>query len=231
MKGVNFGDKHTYQEWKLILTHTDISFPNVKKETINIPGADGELDFTESLSGDVKYENRKILFEFVTTDQRITWKNLISEIANYLHGRKFKIILDEDPNFYYYGRAEINQFKSDKSIGTITIECNVEPYKYDLSSSTEDWLWDPFSFENGIIIETQDIKVDGEQEIIIYGRRKKVIPKITCDNPIQVVFKANTYNLFAGTQKVLNIEICEGQNVLKFIGNGIVSIEYRGGSL
>jgi len=231
LKGVNFGDKHTYQEWKLILTHTDISFPNVKKETINIPGADGELDFTESLSGDVKYENRKILFEFVTTDQRITWKNLISEIANYLHGRKFKIILDEDPNFYYYGRAEINQFKSDKSIGTITIECNVEPYKYDLSSSTEDWLWDPFSFENGIIIETQDIKVDGEQEIIIYGRRKKVIPKITCDNPIQVVFKANTYNLFAGTQKVLNIEICEGQNVLKFIGNGIVSIEYRGGSL
>jgi len=209
LKGVNFGDKHTYQEWKLILTHTDISFPNVKKETINIPGADGELDFTESLSGDVKYENRKILFEFVTTDQRITWKNLISEIANYLHGRKFKIILDEDPNFYYYGRAEINQFKSDKSIGTITIECNVEPYKYDLSSSTEDWLWDPFSFENGIIIETQDIKVDGEQEIIIYGRRKKVIPKITCDNPIQVVFKANTYNLFAGTQKVLNIEICE----------------------
>ncbi len=231
MKGVKFGDVHTFEEWKLILTHTDISFPDTKTETIDIPGADSELDFTESLTGDVKYKNRKLSFEFVTTDKYKTYKNLMSEIANYLHGRKFKIILDEDPNFYYYGRAEVNQFKSDKSIGTIKIECDVEPYKYDLTASDEDWLWDPFNFENGIINETSNVVVAGSKEIAIYGRRKKVIPKISCDNPIQVVFNSEAYNLSSGTQKVLNIEICEGKNVLKFIGNGTVSIEYRGGSL
>lgn len=37
MKSVKFGEKHTYQEWGLILTHTGIGFPNVKKETIDIP--------------------------------------------------------------------------------------------------------------------------------------------------------------------------------------------------
>lgn len=231
MKGVKFGEKHTYQEWNLILTHTDIDFPSIKKETIDIPGADSELDFTESLAGDVKYKNRKISFDFVTTSKYKTWKNLMSEIANYLHGRRFKIILDEDPNFYYYGRAEINQFKSDKSIGKITIECDVEPYKYDLTSSNEDWLWDPFNFENGIINETKDIKVVGSREVIIYGRRKKVIPKISCDNQMQVVFNSETYNLSSGIQKVLNMEICEGKNILKFIGNGTVNVEYRGGSL
>ena len=116
-------------------------------------------------------------------------------------------------------------------MGIITIDCDVEPYKYDITSSDEDWLWDSFCFESGIINETKDLKVDGELEIIIYGRRKKVIPKITCDNPIQVVFNSNTYNLSTGTQKVLNIQICEGENELKFIGTGTISIEYRGGSL
>lgn len=194
-------------------------------------GADGKLNFTKSLTGDVKYENRKLTFEFVTTARYKSWKNLMSEIANYLHGQDFKIILDEDPNFYYFGEATVNQFKSDKSIGTIVIECDVEPYKYDLTASNEDWLWDPFDFESGIINQTKDIEVVESKEIVIYGRRKRVVPKITCENSMQVIFNSNTYNVSAGTQKVLNIEIREGKNVLKFIGNGKVTIEYRGGSL
>lgn len=231
MKGVKFGEKHTYDSWKLILTHTEIYFPAVKKETLSIPGADGSLDFTKSLTGDVKYQNRKITFQFVTLEKYILWKTLTSEIANYLHGQDFKIILDEDPNFYYVGKAEINQFKSNRSIGLITIDCDVEPYKYDLSSSSEDWLWDPFSFEDGIINETNNLVIDGELTVNIYGRRKRVVPKITCDNPMQVTFNGNTYNLSTGTQKVLNIVISEGINTFKFIGNGTVSIDYRGGSL
>lgn len=231
MKGVKFGEKHTYDEWKLILTHTTIGFPEVKKETVDIPGADGHLDFTKSLTGDIKYKNRKITFEFVTRNKYVLWKTLSSEIANYLHGQDFKIILDEDPNFYYFGRATINQFKSNKNMGIIVIECDVNPYKYDLTSSLEDWLWDPFDFEAGIINETNDIEIDGEKEVIIYGRRKRVVPKITCENEMQVIFNSNTYNLSVGTQKVLNIQICEGKNILRFIGKGKVSIEYRGGSL
>ena len=224
-------NKHTYNDWNLILTHTEIDFPDIKKETLDIPGADGILDFTESLTGDVKYKNRKITFEFVTTEKYALWDSLKSEITNYLHGQRFNIIRDEDPNFYYLGRAQINKFKSDKSIGILTIECDVEPYKYDLTSSTEDWLWDPFDFETGIINECKDIKIDGEAEVIIYGRRKKVVPTISCDNEMQVIFNSNTYNLPAGTQKVLNIQICNGKNILKFVGNGTISVDYRGGSL
>lgn len=234
MRGVKFGEKHTYQEWGLILTHINIDFPDIKTETIDIPGADGELDFSEVLTGDIKYKNRTISFEFVTFERYKNWKNLISEISNYLHGKKFKIILDEDPSFYYYGRVTVNQFKSNKSTGTITIEADVEPYKYDLYSSLEDWLWDPFNFETGIINETNELQVNRELEVAIYGRRKKVIPKITCnssENQMQVIFKGETYILSNGIQKILNIEICEGENVLKFIGNGTISIEYRGGSL
>ncbi len=234
MIGVQIGEKHTYKDWNLILTSTDIDFPDPKTETVDIPGVDGELDFSEVLTGDISYKNRKISFELEMIDRFANWKNKISEISNYLHGKKFKIILDEDPSFYYYGRVTVNNFKSNKSTGTINIEADVEPYKYDLYSSLEDWLWDPFNFETGIINETNKLQVNGQLEIAIYGRRKKVVPKITCnslENQMQVIFKGETYNLSNGTQKILNIEICEGKNVLKFIGNGTISIEYRGGSL
>lgn len=142
-----------------------------------------------------------------------------------------KIRLSKDLNFYYLGKVKVGAFEENGLIRTVIIECDVEPYKYDLTASNEDWLWDPFDFESGIINETRGLQVNGELEVSIYGRRKRVIPKITCENPMQVIFNSNTYNLSAGIQKVLNIEICEGKNVLKFIGNGKVTIEYRGGSL
>lgn len=231
MKGVKFGDKHTYQEWNLILTKTTIDFPSTKKEELDILGADGKLDFSESLTGDIKYENRKITFEFTTTEKYESWKSLNSKIANYLHGQKLKIILDEDPNFYYFGRVEINQFKSDKSLGVIQIDCDVEPYKYDLYSSIEDWEWDSFDFEQGIINEMNEIIVNGEAKVNIIGRRQKVVPKFTCENPITVIFNSKEYNLLSGTQKVLNIQICNGENEIILKGNGKVRIDYRGGSL
>lgn len=231
MKGVKIGDRHTYKDWNLILISTDIGFPDPKTETIDIPGADGELDFSEVLTGDISYNNRTISIQLEMVDKFENWRNKISEISNYLHGKKLKIIFDEDPSFYYFGRLFVNDFKSNKSTGTITIEANVEPYKYDLFSSLEDWLWDPFNFDNGIINETNNLQVDGELEVKIVGRRKKVIPKITCDNELQLLFNGQTYNLPEGTSYSPEIEICEGENILKFIGNGTVTIEYRGGSL
>lgn len=231
-RGVLFDNIHTFEKWGLILSHTDIGSPEPKKEKIDIPGADGELNFSNTLTGDVKYKNRNITFTFVTTKRYNLWKSLMSDILNFIHGQDFeKIILDEDQNFYYKGSAEVNPLKSDKSIGTIVIVCDVEPYKYDLTSSDEDWPWDPFDFETGIINETRDLVVDGELEVSILGRRQKVVPKFVCENPLQLIFNEQTYNLPAGGSYSPDIEICEGENILKFIGNGTVTIEYRGGSL
>lgn len=233
MKGIKIGEKHTFKDWKLIFITADIDFPDPKTETIDIPGANGELDFSEVLTGDIVYKNRSISIEFEMIDKFENWRNKISEISNYLHGKKFKIIFDDDPNFYYYGRLTVNDFKSNKSTGTITIEADVEPYKYDLFSSLEDWLWDSFNFETGIVCELKEIKVIKKRQIIIIGRRLKTIPTIEIlDTENMVVeFEGNRYNLNRGKQRVLNIEIKEGENILNFYGNGKVSIDYRGGSL
>lgn len=236
MNGVTFGTKHSYRDWGLYLkSRPVISPPTPKTVYVDIPGSDGVIDLTESLTGDVKFENRKMTFEFVVLDARSRWSNIYSEIMDYLHGQRMKIRLDEDPTYYYIGRLTVNEWKSDKVTSTITIEGNVEPYKMEMFSSLEDWEWDSFNFETGIIRDYKEIKVDGSLTFTIEGRRKSVTPAFTVVSDdgtgLKVRFNSVTYDLPDGTSRVLNIVIRDGTNTLYFTGNGTVSIDYRGGRL
>ena len=234
--GVLFGDKHSYNDWKLIpKSRPDISPPNPKTMYIDVPEADGKLDLTESLSGEVRFENRKITCDYTVLETRDRWTSLYSEILNYLHGQKLRVIFDEDPNHYYLGRFTVNSWKSSKRTSTIVIEGDVDPYKYDLSGSLEDWEWDTFNFETDYIREYWDLSVDGSLDFIVYGSRMHSVPSFIVDSDngtgMQVVFESETYNLQDGRNRVINIVIKEGANELTFVGQGTVSIDYHGGSL
>lgn len=227
---VLFNDINTFEDFKLYIKSITISEAEIKEELIDIPGADSQLDFSEALTGDIKFNNRIIRIDLINRKD-FNCLQEYSRIQNALHGKEMKVRLSRDLGFYYIGRVSVKEFETEDLLKNITIEVNAEPYKYDINSSNEDWLWDPFSFEDGIINETKDIVVNGEKEIAIYGRRKKVIPEITCDNEFKVTFNSNEYSLLPTTQKVLDIQICEGRNILTFKGNGTISISYRGGSL
>ena len=113
--GITFGERHTWRDWRLVPTSRPVFLPpEVKTTEIDIPGSDGSLDLTESLTGDVKYKNRVGSIEF-QVENRSNWADVYSEIMNYLHGKQMKAILDDVPNFYYLGRFSINNWKSDKN--------------------------------------------------------------------------------------------------------------------
>lgn len=236
MDGVTFGTKHSYRDWGLLLkSRPVISPPSPKTVYVDIPGSDGIIDLTESLTGDVKFDNRTIKCEFVVLDARNRWSDIYSEIMDYLHGQRMKVRLDEDPTYYYEGRLQVNEWKSDKVTSTITIEGDVEPYKMEMFSSLEDWEWDSFNFETGIIRDYKEIRVDESLTFTIEGRRRSVVPSFTVvsddGSGLQVRFNGTTYDLPDGTSRVLNIVIKNGTNTLYFTGNGTVSIDYRGGRL
>lgn len=236
MNGVTFGSKHSYRDWGLFLkSRPVISPPTPKTVYVDIPGSDGVIDLTESLTGDVKFNNRTITCEFVVLDARNKWSNIYSEIMDYLHGQQMKVRFDEDPTYYYMGRLQVNEWKSDKVTSTIVIEGNVEPYKMEMFSSLEDWEWDSFNFETGIIRDYNELRVDESLIFTIEGRRKSVVPTfiVTSDDGsgLKVRFNSVTYDLPDGSNRVLNIVIRDGKNTLYFTGNGTVSIDYRGGRL
>lgn len=183
--GVSFGDKHTYRDWKLIpKSRPVVSPPEVKTLYVDIPGADGAMDFTQALTDDVKYRNRKISFEFFVLEARKRWSTIYSEIMEYLHGQSMQIILDEDPDYYYTGRVQVNTWKSDKKTSTITIEADVEPYKLSTISTTEPWIWDTFNFETGTITNYSGMAFDSiskpnQRFYCVVSGRKWIIPTIT----------------------------------------------------
>lgn len=237
-----FGGKNTWADWYLIPSSRPvINPPKPKTKYVDIPGANWHLDLSTVLTGDIAYNAREGSIEFVVDNGQLspykaeTWFELYSEILDYLHGQIMKATLEDDPGYYYEGRFSVNQWKSDPHNSKITIDYTVAPFKYEVTSSLEDWLWDPFSFVDGIIREYKDLRVDGSLTQIIRGRRMSVVPSFIVKSDdgkgMKVKFNGSTYDLADGTSRVINIQTVEGDNTLTFIGNGTVSIDYRGGRL
>lgn len=230
MINVLFGEMRSYDDWGLLMEQMKISFPDPKTKTVDLPGADGAVDLTE-INGPVKYENREIEYIFSREIEYESWHNLVSRIASVLHGKRLRVILDTDPNFFYIGRFELNTEKTDDVLTKISITGKVEPYKYDLEDGTEDWLWDLLDFEEGIIREYGNIPINGTGTITVVGRDKYTEPVITCSTPMVLTCGQITVNLPAGTTKVYELLLGPGDHNLVFTGNGVVTVSYRGGVL
>lgn len=213
MNGVQFGNKHSFDDWDLILTKKTIGLPTPKVSSVDVNGADGTIDISEVLAGEIKFNNRVLKFEFTMTTDYEEYNELITLVANHLHGRKLKIVLDDDNLYYYYGRCYINEWGSDKRIGKIVIECECEPYKYDLRQN----------------IVTANI--NGSTYVKLYGKRMTVTPIINVSNDMKLVLDGEEIDLLAGNNEILDLFIKEGVNSLLFKGNGTVKITFTGGEL
>ncbi len=230
MNGIMFDEYHSYNDFGLILTSVALPNPEAKLYEVDIPGADGALDLTEAFGG-IRYNQRILNLSFAFTKGYAYRYTRNSQIANQLHGKKMKIIMDEDPAFYYLGRVNFSEWVVDKSLGILSFSITADPYKYELLSSTDDWLWDPFDLETGIIRGYKDIAVSGTTDVIVIGSERQVVPTIITSAAMTVTFESNTYSLVAGSNKIYDIEIRDGEYTLTFTGNGTVTIEFTGGSL
>lgn len=229
--GVKIGEKHSIDDWGLFLTKKVISPPEVQTKFIEVPQRDGKIDLSESLTGLVKYNNCVIELELKFKDEIGNYSTRFSEIKNYCHGKRMQIIFDDDLDNYYIGRIVLDKTEVASKIGVISIKAECEPYKYDLQSSDELWLWDPFDFEDGVINEFVDVPVMGTETITLLAKRQVTYPTISVDSPMTVMFDGIVYNLSVGENKMYDILLPEGVNELTFNGNGTVTIRYRGGSL
>ena len=154
---VNFGEKNTWDDWCLIpIRRPVIDFPAVKTNIVDITGGDGQIDLLQILVDTPVYKNRtgSLLFRMVDKVGELSVLKRKNEIARYLHGYSMNMVLDEEPEYYYTGRFEIDNmaYKGNGDIADITITYDIEPYKYG-ANTADRWLWDPFSLETGIIYD------------------------------------------------------------------------------
>ena len=206
-------EKSAYYDWNIVLTKAEIPLPTPKTSIVDIKGADGVLDLSEVLTGDIPYNNRLIKLTFEMMDD-IDYYNLISEISNYLHGKKITVNLTNDEDYYYVGRATINQWECVKRKGKIVIQVDCEPYKY-------------------AVIETvRTVSVtDKAKTVTLINNRKRVCPNLDVTGTITLTIDGVDYELSEGKQQLINFKLVEGRNVVKVSGNGTLTITYRQGAL
>lgn len=234
--GVKIGDCHTLDDWGLLLLSVDIPYPEPKTRTVELLGGDGNIDLTDALGG-VKFNNRTVGFEFVLIDKSpLVWLETTSIIRNYCHGKKMKVIMDTDPSHYWEGRIFVTSTKEDQIHSVVKIEADAFPYKYDVLSSEDPWLWDPFSFLSGVIrtIGVLDITAQNNKVKIPSGTMPTVPVFNVSDmtQEMKVSYDSRLFSLRQGINRFPQIVVGGEKEVeLIFSGSGKVQISYRGGSL
>ncbi|MDD7521470.1 MAG: phage tail family protein [Lachnoclostridium sp.] len=229
--GVLIDNFHSYKDFKLILTKKTISSPELQEEYVDVPGRDGPIDLSEVLTGTVKFKERTISLSFFSLSPAQNWATEYSKLQNKLLGKRSMLIFDDDPDYYWNGRIRSVEQEQDGKHMQYSIEVKTDPYKMERYSSSEDWEWDTFDFEYGVINEGKDIKVDGDTKTYIYAGSKISYPTITSSAEMTLIFKGKSYNVPVGTTSMYEVILDYGDNELTFKGRGTITIEYRGGSL
>ena len=210
MVGITFNEKHSYDDYGLILVSKTIGSPTTKTNTVDVVGKDGVLDLTEFF-GEPKFNNRELVFEFTKVHNSFTdfydeWSNL----QNDFNGRKFEIALDEDPEFFFIGRIEL-EYTKERNIVTYTMTVDAEPYKIKKNKTT--------------------VVQNGSDDVVLNNLRKKVCPEITTTSETRLTFGTSIFNLSEGTWILPELELSEGENTISVETTGTVTFEYQEGGL
>lgn len=212
MKGITFGSLHSFNNLHLILSQKTIGTPSPKREVIDIPGGDGVLDLTEFF-GAVKYSNRQLSFEFSTMVPQSQFMDLFAQVQNALHGQKMNIILDDDPEWFYVGRITVSEWKAEKNIGKLTVDCDCEPYKQSIYTTTVTKV------------------VSSNATISLANDKMPTVPTITTTKEFLISFGGYNDMYPAGTFTIPELELWEGNNQVYVEGSGTITFTYRKGRL
>lgn len=215
MKGITFGSYHSYDDLNLILTGKEIGSPEVKSMKIDLPGADSALDMTEAF-GEPKYEDVTHKFEFATLAPYREFPSVYSRIKNLIHGKKMRIILDDDPLYAWVGRCYVTKFTNEKTVGIISVECDCEPYKNRIAKT----------------VVTQ--AVNGTAAITLTNGRKRAVPEVNIetDGSLRIEFgTGNVWDLGSGSYTLPELELAQGENVVTVTGTGTITFTWQEGDL
>lgn len=231
--GITFDGKiHTERDLGLKLLSVYIPMPKPKRKVVDIPGGDGSIDFTE-MNGRPTYNDREgveLVFDILDGDYK-KWFLKYSEVARKLHGKKVKMVLDDDMGYYYMVRLDIDGKKTNPVYGQFVFTGSAEPFKCDVASSMESWKWDDFNFFTGVIRTLADITISStNNKIKILGAGIETVPVFIVEeaNNLKLIHNGRTYTLKVGKNRFPAVLVGEEDVMLNFNGTGKLSVDYRG---
>lgn len=204
---------NTWYDWNLILTAKDVTPPEPKTYLVDIDGADGSLDLSESLAGRVVYKDRKLSADFWTDHgNRKDRERMYREIIRSLHGKKIRIIEPDDPEHYFLGRVIVSKLSNNLAYATFTVTATCEPWRYSIEDS----------------VRRINITGSTRKDVVISNNGVKILcPEIIVNGSVTLYFNGSETLLTTGSYKVSDLKLKQGSNVIGVSGNGSVVFKYK----
>ena len=171
LPGISISGQDTYLTWEMIPTkRLSIVPPEPKTTYIDLPGANGGLDYTDLLTGFPTYGYRKGSWEFLLIPGE-QWETVYHSLWSTLHGKTHTVILQDDPNWYYTGRLKINEWQSNAYNSLITIDYVLDPEKLPVSGEPPDTDAEDLQHAGRILRKTENadkvIRLDGGTAVLV----------------------------------------------------------------
>lgn len=126
-KGTDFGGVHSFYDLNLIQQLVDEQPAEPKLNLIDIPGADGSVDMSELPGGRLVYKDRTLTWIYALYPGE-NWDAKHRQVSNALNGKRCRITLDSNPDYYYDGRVTVKKYNKDKLLRQITVEAICNPW-------------------------------------------------------------------------------------------------------
>lgn len=204
---------NTWYDWDLILTGKSVTPPEPKTNYVNIDGMSGTIDLSESLTGEVTYNDRTVSASFWTDKgNRKDREKLLRDILRALHGKKIRLIDPDDPDHYFYGRVVINYSNNTLAYLEFSFDAVCEPWRYAINDS----------------MRRVDVNSPEVTDVVIYNNGVRTLtPTITVTGSVDITYNGKTVSLTAGTYRVSDIKLRQGVNIIGVSGDGSVTFTYK----
>ena len=216
--GVLFDDIHSFRDLNLVLAPFVLPPAKPKTNYIDVPGRDGSIDATES-TRKVTYEDREFSFTFTVFPQdTLTFEDRQTVVSNALNGKRCKITLEKDPDYYLDGRCAVTEHFANKKLRQIVVSVRCAPHK----------------MKHQETVVSVDLASKEENTVILQNGKKQVCPTIEVNGNVSISFGGYSEIYTTGTYKDLNICLLEGSNTLTLesLGNSAtIKFTYREGAL
>ena len=217
MDKVQFDGMDSYDKWGYHLAHKVIGEAEPKYNLVQVPGGVGYIDLTGAL-GVMGYNDRELELTMKDIADHNEFIRHYSAMQADIHGKRCKVTLSDDPDYYWDGRCSVGAMEQDGTACYVTVVAICQPYKLKQSKTV-----------------VQDDSLTGEyKEILLSNDTMPTIPTITVQQETAIQYNGATYSINTGTHRLLGIVLGAGGGKIKakaLGGSGSIKIEYQEGAL
>lgn len=211
-----FGDYDTAAVGRWTLTGWTLSAPVVRTNYITVPGRDGDLDVSTTLTdGEPRYANRTLTATFECSEgTRLEREATINTMTNWLDGWRSNIVLPDDDGHYLTGRISVVKEYNDPAHAAVTVTANCDPWRYNSEETV-------ISLTATTAAQTALLRNLG---------RRTVVPTLTISGDgasVNLVAGTASWTLGSGIYQLPDLVLKQGGLLIDYSGTGLLQFVYR----